>query len=450
MAADPAPKPAHWRLVASQTLITTEILDYTYPGSGTDDDPYSVDWIPNDPRSPMNLSFSMKWLITMIMALGTLSVSFASTAFSGTSTQIKIAFDVPTIVATLTVSLFVLGFALGPMSWAPASELYGRQYLAFAMFGLVTIFGGASIASNDIATLLVLRAFAGIFGASSIVNSAGVISDMFVASERGLAVTIYCSAPFLGPTLGPIAGGFLGQYAGWRWVDAMTVIFTGVLWFLTTTLVPETYAPYLLARRAKKLSQITGRVYRSKLEVGQGQKKPSTVFKVTIFRPWVLLFAEPIVLLVAVYAAIVYGILYLTFSAFPIVFSSERHWSQGISGLSFIGIMVGQLVAMLVYVLLDKRYKRLVATNGWAAPEARLEPALIGCIAMPVGLFWFAFTTYRSIPWIVCLIGAGFFGFGQVLLFISMMNYTIDAYTVYAASALAANAILRALFGAAL
>lgn len=307
------PKVSHLQLVISQVLITDEVLNYQYPGSGTEEDPYAVDWLPNDPRNPLNMAGGVKWLITVIMAFGTLAVSFSSTAFAGTIIQIQEDFESSTELAVLSVSLFVLGFALGPMSWAPMSELYGRQLIYAIMFGLVTIFGGASIGSPNIQTLLVLRFFAGVFGASSIVNSAAVISDMFVARERGLAVMVYTSAPFLGPTLGPIAGGFLGQYGGWRWVDAMTVIFTGVLWIVGLVLVPETYTPYLLIRRASKLSKMTGKLYKSKLELEQPKKTASELFNTAIARPWIILFFEPIVLVLSIYSAI--GELSICFSS---------------------------------------------------------------------------------------------------------------------------------------
>ncbi len=149
-----------------------------------------------------------------------------------------------------------------------------------------------------------LRFFAGVFGSSSIVNSAGVIADVFVAKERGLAMMVYSSAPFLGPTIGPIAGGFVGQYGGWRWVDGMTVIFTGLLWILGIMFVPETYTPYLLIQRAKKLSSMTGQVYRSKLEVGKPHKAVGPTLRTAVARPWIILFFEPIVLLLSIYAAI--------------------------------------------------------------------------------------------------------------------------------------------------
>lgn len=141
----------------------------------------------------------------------------------------------------------------------------------------------------------------------------------------------------------------------------------------------------------------------------------------------------------------------MQFAAFPIIFEEQRHWSQGMSGLSFLGVAVGQILALFVYFAFDRQYKSKASKNGGRlAPEARLDPALLGCLLLPIGLFWFAWTNYESIPWIVPIVGTAFFGAGQVLLFISLMNYTIDAYTVYAASSLAANAIFRALFAFAL
>lgn len=197
---------SHFKLVLSQTCITPEIANYSFPGSGTEVNPYLVDWLPEDPRNPHEIATGMKWLITMIMALGTLSISMSSSIYSGALSQIENDFDISRQLSVASISLFVLGFAVGPMSWAPMSELYGRQVIYAITFTLATIFGGASIASKDISTLLVLRFLTGVFGSSAIVNAAGVISDIFEVRDRGLAVMVYTSAPFLGPTLGPICG----------------------------------------------------------------------------------------------------------------------------------------------------------------------------------------------------------------------------------------------------
>lgn len=228
-------------------------------------------------------------------------------------------------------------------------------------------------------------------------------------------------------------------------------IFTGVLWLVCAFFVPETYAPVLLRKRAAALSKQTGQVYRSRSDVEQGTKSISSAFKTALTRPWVLLFREPIVLLLSIYMAVIYGTLYMLFGAFPIVFQQGRGWSQGIGGLAFIGVAVGMIAAVIYSIWDNKRYNKAIeaSPSGIAAPEARLPPALVGSIAMPIGLFWFAWTNSPSIHWIVSIIAGAPFGFGMVLVFLSIMNYLIDAYLIYAASVLAANSVLRSLFGAA-
>jgi hypothetical protein len=228
-------------------------------------------------------------------------------------------------------------------------------------------------------------------------------------------------------------------------------IFTGVIWLTCAFLVPETYAPVLLRRRAAALSKKTGKVYKSSSDVEQGSKSIGSVFKTALTRPWILLLREPIVLLLSIYMAIIYGTLYMLFAAFPIVYQQGRGWSQGIGGLAFIGVAVGMIGAVAYSIWDNKRYNRVIdaSESGIAAPEARLPPAFIGSIAIPVGLFWFAWTNSPSIHWIVSIMASAPFGFGIVLVFLSIMNYLIDAYLVYAASVLAANSVLRSLFGAA-
>ncbi|KAK5940942.1 hypothetical protein PMZ80_006219 [Knufia obscura] len=443
-------KVPHWRLVWSQTLVTDAVLNHQYKGSGTEDDPYLVEFIPNDPRNPMEFSQVKKWFIVMTVAFATLAVAFVSSAYSGATRQIITEFQISQEVATLGISLFVLGFAVGPLLWAPLSELYGRQILFSGTYMMLTIFNAGAAGANNAATLIVLRFLAGTFGSSPLTNAGGVIADMMQANERGIGMSIFAAAPFLGPVIGPIVGGFVGESsAGWRWVEGVMAIFTGVLWLFGTFTIPETYSPVILKRRAAKLSKMTGKNYISILEKKQGKTTPKAAFKKSLTRPWALLFTEPIVFLISIYMAIIYGVLYMMFGAFPIVFQQKRGWSQGIGGLAFIGIAVGMLIGVGYAIWDNKRYMRVEDEHdGEAPPEARLPPGMVGCVALPVGLFWFAWTNYPSIHWIVCIIGTAPFGFGMVLVFLSCMNYLIDAYTIYAASVLAANSVLRSIFGA--
>ncbi|CZR35863.1 putative mfs-multidrug-resistance transporter [Fusarium proliferatum ET1] len=440
----------HWRLVVDQAGVTPEVLAYNYQGSGTEQDPFVVQWIPNDPRNPQQWTDSKKWFITLSVATATLTVSLVSSAYTGGIKQIIRDFHLSQEVATLGVSLFVLGFALGPLLWAPLSEIFGRQLLFIGTYAGLTIFNAACAGAPNGASLLVFRFLAGSFGSSPLTNAGGAIADMFPPDQRGLAMTLFVAGPSLGPVLGPICGGFLGENASWRWVMGFLAIFAGVMWIGGTILIPETYAPTLLRHRAVKLSSMTGKVYISTIDLKQGKVSLRRAISTSLLRPWILLFKEPIVLLLSIYMAIIYGTLYLFFAAFPVVFEQARGWSQGIEGLAFLGIAVGMMAALIYtipdnkrYVLLDKKH------NGFAPPEARLPPAIIGSFAIPVGLFWFAWTNYPSVHWIVSIMAGAPFGFGMILVFLSIMNYLVDAYTIFAASVLAANSILRSLFGAA-
>ncbi|CAG9954736.1 unnamed protein product [Clonostachys rosea f. rosea IK726] len=440
----------YWRLIIDQSGITEEVLNHEYEGSGTIEDPYIVQWIPNDPRNPMQWSQFTKWFVTMAVAIATLAIALLSSAYTGGTVEIMKEFEVSSTVATLGVSLFVLGFAIGPLLWAPLSEVFGRQVLFIGTYGALTAFNAGAAGAKNIETLLILRFFAGAFGSSPLTNAGGAIADMFPASQRGLAMALFAAAPFLGPAIGPITGGFLGMNAGWRWVLGFLAILSGVLWIAGSLVLPETYAPVILRRRAEKLSALKKQHYISSIDKQQGKADLGALLKTALSRPWVLLFTEPIVLILSIYMAIIYGVLYMLFAAFPIVYQQARGWNQGIGGLAFLGIMVGMMLAICYVIPDNKRFIRVQAENGgFAPPEARLPPSCIGAVALPIGLFWFSWTNSPSIHFMVSIAAGVPFGFGMVLVFLSNMNYLVDAYTIYAASVLAANSIIRSLFGAA-
>ncbi|OQO05106.1 hypothetical protein B0A48_08126 [Cryoendolithus antarcticus] len=429
--------------------VTPEVESWDYEGEGTEDSPYVVNWIDNDPRNPQNYSELKKWSITGLVAIATLAVAFCSSAYSGGSKKILQEFQCSQELFTLGLSLFVLGFAIGPLLWAPLSELFGRQVLFVGTYAALTAFNAGAAGAQNIETLIIMRFFAGAFGSSPLTNAGGVIADMFAAKERGLAMALFAAAPFMGPVLGPIVGGFVGQSVGWRWVEGVMAIFTGVLWLMGCLLLPETYSPVLLRKRAAELSKRTGKVYKSQGDVDQGPTTFGHVFGTSLSRPWVLLFEEPIVMLLSIYMAIIYGTLYMLFGAFPIVYQQDRGWSPGIGGLAFLGVAVGMVLAVAYSIWDNKRYSKLSDQyKGFAPPESRLPPTMLGGIMLPIGLFWFAWTNSPSIHWIVSILAGIPFGFGMVLVFLGIMNYLIDAYTIFAASVLAANSVLRSLAGA--
>ncbi len=430
-------------------LRTSTLLQQKYKGDGSEKSPFIIDWLDYDPGNPMKWKTSYRWFVAMIVTAATLAVDFASSAYSGPFNELREQFHVGDEVITLGLSLYVLGFAVGPLIWAPLSEVLGRRIIFNITCGAVTAFNAGCAGSQNIATLIILRFFAGTFGASPLTNAGGVVFDLFDASERGVVLSLFAGAVFLSPALGPMVGGFVGENVGWRWVEGVMTIFTGIVWIIICFFLPETYSPVLLHKRANELSRVTGKVYRSKFEA-EKVIKFSNVIKTALSRPWILLFRELIVFLLSLYIAIIYGTLFMLFGAFPIVYQEKRGWSEGVGGLAFIGVLVGMMIGVTYSILDNTRYKNTVkkSEGGRAPPEARLPPSLVGSVSLPIGLFWFAWTNAPSIHWSVSIIASAPFGFGMVVVFISLFNYLIDAYTIYAASVLAANSIIRSIFGA--
>lgn len=425
---EPHPREPHWKKVFEPALITPTLIRHPWSGTGSETDPFLVDFVLSDPQNPKNFSNWQKWAFTLIMAVATFSVALSSSAYTGGIVEVVEDFKTTELIATLGVSLFVLGFAIGPLLWAPLSELFGRQVIFVVTFGAFTAFNAAATGSKNIQTLIVLRLLAGVFGSSPLTNAGGVISDLFESRERGRATMLFSAAPSMGPIAGPIIGGFIGENVGWKWIQGVLAIFTGTLWIIGALAVPETYAPVLLKRRAAALSKKTGKHFISLLE-RDNTKTPRQLFRTALMRPWQLLIYEPICLLLSIYMAIIYGTLYLTFGAFPIVFEEKRGWSQGIGGLAFLGVAVGMILGLGYYAIDNRRYIRVAnkSPGGFAPPETRLPPLFLGSILLPVGLIWFAWTCYPSIHWIVSIIGIAPFGFGLNVLFLGIINYLIDA-----------------------
>jgi hypothetical protein len=109
--------------------VDDSILKHPYSGSGTPEDPFIVDWLENDPRNPMLFGKGLKWLWTMLVAFSTFTVAFTTSAYTAAPTGVLEEFQVSHVLFALGLSVFVLGLALGPLVWAPLSELYGRQII---------------------------------------------------------------------------------------------------------------------------------------------------------------------------------------------------------------------------------------------------------------------------------------------------------------------------------
>ncbi|KII88762.1 hypothetical protein PLICRDRAFT_176307 [Plicaturopsis crispa FD-325 SS-3] len=425
-----------------------------YSGSGTSGSPYIVDWDENDPENPYTWSRVKKWMITAQVSSGTLSVSFGSSAYSAGIPQAMADLRVSREVAVLGLSLYVLGFGLGPLVFAPMSELYGRRIVflcAYLSFALMNIGGGLG---TNIATLLACRLLAGIFGASMLTNAGGSVTDVWSPRERGAATAAYSYATFIGPVFGPIIGGFVAAdpHLKWRFNFWIIIIFSAVNWILSLFNMSETYGPVLLRRRARKLQKQSGGIvhYISHYDLTRSTNLLE-VLRINFSRPFVFFLTEPIVTLLAVYMSMSYAFMYAFFAAFPIVFQEHRHFTPGQGGLTFLGIGVGTMIGTSTVPLQTRFYARAIekSSTGRAPPEARLPGPMVGAVLLPVSLFWLAWTTEPSVHWIVPVLSGVPFGIGTVLILQGVIAYFMDAYGIYFSSAVAAGIVLRSLCAAA-
>lgn len=327
--------------------------------------------------------------------------------------------------------------------------------------------------AQNIQTTLIGRFFDGLAGSAFLSVAGGTVGDMFNRQELQAPMMIYTASPFVGPSIGPLISGFINQYVLWRWTFYVLLIWAGVELALIVFFVPETYHPVLLRNKARRIRKETGDDrYMSALE--KSDKTIARTIVLSLYRPFLLLTLEPMVLNLCLLSAILLGVLYLFFGAFNLVFTNNHGFTISQVGLAFLGILIGMICGTLTDPIWHKNYVRLIRQRelitgevGGSEPEYRLPPAIFGAVLVPIGLFWFGWTTYASVHWIVPIIGSAVFGMGVLLVYTGIftflgnfltLKYTIflltfspshllvDAYPLYAASALAANSFARSSF----
>ncbi|KAL5342142.1 major facilitator superfamily domain-containing protein [Aspergillus crustosus] len=406
----------------------------------------------DDPANPQNFSASKKWGLLGLISAFTLISPLASSMFSPAIRYMAADFqETDQTILSFTVSVYLLGYAFGPLFLAPLSEIYGRRIVLSCANWFFVVWQIGCALANNIETEIVCRLFAGIGGSGCITLGAGVIADLFPVEQRGKATAIWGMGPLMGPVIGPIAGGFIGQGAGWRWTFWVLLIASAVLAAGVEILNRETYPEVLIKWKTAKLRKELGREdLRSAYETGQESVTVSKALKEGLMRPVLLFVKSPIVFLLATYMSLVYGLLYLFFTTISSVFSTQYGFSAGLTGLAFLGIGFG-FIAGLAFIGLtnDKMLMRAAArNNNIFEPELRLPLMIIFACILPISFFWYGWTADKHVHWIVPIIGMFPFGVGMMGVYMPIQTYVIDCYPRYAASANASLTATRSLLGA--
>ncbi|KXL44167.1 hypothetical protein M433DRAFT_68591 [Acidomyces richmondensis BFW] len=417
----------------------------TQPGEPAARTPTAQDWTgPGDAENPMNWSLTKRTLHMIPIAFLAFAVTAGSSLITPATEEIAQHFHVSVTAAILSLSLFVVGLGIGPIIAAPLSEHFGRNavYVTTAPVYMLFILGAGF--SKSFGGLLVCRLLAGIAGGPVLAVGSGTTADMFPTRIRAIPASIYIMAPFLGPALGPVIGGFAAQYKGYKWTQWSTIFIGLVAWALVLPM-QETYKKTILQRRAKRLNIPPPPTPHLGL-LPYARK----ILRLTVARPLGMLFTEPIVLFFSLYISFVFSVLFALFAAFPYTFRRVYGFNTWQSGLTFLSIGLGNLLGLIMFVVLDRRvYARkhaeaVTRDQKAIAPEHRLYGAMIGAPGVAIGLFWFAWTARSSVHWISPVLAGVPFAFGNMGIFVSSALYMIDVYgPLSGASALAANGLAR-------
>ncbi|KLU82558.1 hypothetical protein MAPG_01630 [Magnaporthiopsis poae ATCC 64411] len=315
-----------------------------------------VTFVPGDAENPKNWSRAYKWYATMIVAITCFVVAFASSVITADIAGVVDEFGVGQEVALVSITVFVVGFGVGPMIFAPLSEIYGRRIIYGSTLLAAVIFIIPCALATNIETLLEN-------------NKTGKQDHHhhYHVTEQDLDMR---------PT---------GERLG-----------------------------------------------------------------IFLIRPFQLLFGELIVFLISLYMSVLYGLLYMFFIAFPIIYQKGKGFTAGQTGLMFIPCAIGVLISAFCAPFVNNHYLKLVRKhNGKPPAEVRLIPMMCSCWFIPIGLFIFAWTSYPHMSWAGPAMGGFCVGFGFIFLYNSANNYLVDSYQHQAASALAAKTFIRSFWGAA-
>lgn len=410
-----------------------------------------VQFVEDDREDPRCWTTRQKWNLTLLLGIVCFDVAMMSAIITGDMTSPAKYFGVSSIVMCLCVSLMVWGFGVGPLLFAPLSEEYGRNWVYHTTLLVAVVFIVPCAVAKNIGTLLAFRFLDGLAFSAPMCLIGGSLSDMWRNEERGVAMSVFSAAPFIGPVMGPIVGSLLSVKVSWRWTYYFMIIFSACLYVILLVFLPETHHQTILKRRAKKLRKLTGDPsYRAISEIQIRTFKE--ILEGTLLRP-VILLSELIVFLITIYMSIIYGLLYMFFFAYPMVYAEGKHWGDIKTSLMFIPLGVGVIIPTVLSPYINRDYvrraQRYIDRGEIPPAELRLIPMMIGSVFVPIGLFSYAWSSFPHVSWAGPAFSGMACGIGFMMLYNPANNYIVDSYQHYAASGLAAKTFVRSMWGGA-
>lgn len=412
-----------------------------------------VDWYEtDDSENPQNWSFHKKNVVLAQILMYTMGIYMGSAIYTPSIPGVMQRFGVGSGTASLGLSMYVLAYGIGPLLFSPLSEIpiIGRNppyIISYAIFVILLV---PTALVDNFAGLIVLRFLQGFFGSPALATGGASLGDVYSLIKLPYVLSLWAFAATCGPALGPIISGFSVAAENWRWSLWEMLWMNGPIFLSLFFLLPETSSANILLRRAQRLRKLTGDDrLKSQSEIDQAKTTARDVTIEALWRPFQLMLLDPSIAFTSVYTAIIYGIFYSFFEAFPLVYNEMYHFNLGELGLTFLSVTVGVVIATTWYWwYIYFRVEPSIRANGLGEPERRLIPALFVTFLVPIGLFIFGWTANPSIHWIVSCIGIVITTIGIFLIIQCIFLYLPLSYPQYAASLFAGNDFARSALAA--
>ncbi|KAF2863357.1 putative MFS multidrug transporter [Piedraia hortae CBS 480.64] len=418
--------------------------------------------------SPFLWSYRRKLLTTIISVTATLLSAFAPGSYIAGEIQMRREWGLSVVALSVGISVYTWGFAIAPMMLAPLSEINGRRPL-FLITGAIFVLSHLVCAvTPTFAGMVIARLIGGLAGSTFSTVVGGVVSDIYHAKDRNTPMTLFSGAAIFCSGFGPAVGGLIGYHTTWRWIFWLQVIISSTVILVMFFVFKETRGSVLLSRKAKALNKWyeemeaagyygvlippdnTPHRIRWKVKADEERGSLGIMIGVSLYRPFHLLVTEPVVFFFSLWISFAWSVLYLMFSAIPLVFQAVYHFNLMQYTAVFASISVAAIISTVMSIYQESLARRLMSTKRLElldSPEGRLYFCCIQSILLPIGCFWFGWTSFSSIHWIVPTLAIGCATMGIFSIYLAVFNYLADTYHRYASSALAAQSFCRNMMG---
>lgn len=415
--------------------------------------------------SPFRWSRKRKNTCLVLSCAATWAAAYSAGSYSIASGPLTERFGVSDEVFQTGITIWCVGFAISPMCLAPLSELCGRRpVFLFSGFMFFVAQIGCAV-TESFAGMLVARFFVGAGASTFATMVGGVVSDVWHAEDRNTPMATYSASALAGTGFGPLLTGFIIGRTTWKWVFWHQIICLGIIMSAIVVLFKETRGSVLLSRKAKKINKYLDQLQKDLVPAQTQQKETNAqglpdlsrryvveadasrsslthLLYLSLTTPFKLLITEPVVFFFSLWAAFAWACLYMTLNVVPLVFSTNHDFVTEQQGAVFAALVVGVLLALALSIIQESIAKRKFPKL-LQAPEGRLYFACLEAALLPIGLFWFGWSSFSSVPWIVPCLALATAMAGIFQIYLCVFNYLADTYHRFASSALACQSFCR-------